>query len=176
MAMAANADILVFSYGSNMFTPRMRERAPGASVLRAGRVAGRRLAFHKRSVDGSGKGNALWTGQAGDQVWGVIYGLSRREKLLLDGHEYLGVGYDEELVEVVTSAGSLQAWMYTARAEAIDAALSPYCWYHELVLRGALEHRLPSDYIEMLRSVPVVPDPDHARRGRHRRLFLEDAQ
>ena len=93
---------------------------------------------------------------------------------MLDQHEFLGVGYDEELVEVVHEDGVVRAWMYVARDNAIDATLLPYCWYHDLIIDGACRHRLPETYVEFLRSFDSVVDPDAARNSVNRRLLHMD--
>ena len=91
-------NVNVFAYGSNMSTQRMRDRVPSATVITTGYVMQRRLAFHKRSEDGSAKADAAFSSRRSQRVWGVVYQLPRREKAQLDAFEYLGVGYDQHRV------------------------------------------------------------------------------
>ena len=69
--------------------------------------------------------------------------------------------------------------MYLADPDAIDEALVPYSWYHELVIRGAEQHDLPNDYIAELRAVPFTADPEPNRESKRdaekstRNLLLE---
>ena len=121
--MANEPKILAFAYGSNMCTQRMHSRVSSAMPVTIGYVRERRFVFHKRSVDGSAKADAAFTASPDDRVWGVVYQLDVYQKLLLDQHEFLGIGYDEEVVEVVHEGGLLRAWMYVARRDAIDASL-----------------------------------------------------
>ena len=51
-------------------------------------------------------------------------------------------------------------------ATADKATLSPFTWYRDFVLRGALHHRLPAQYLAGIRAVKAIEDPD---RERHRR-------
>jgi gamma-glutamylcyclotransferase len=81
-----------FAYGSNMFTPKMREAAPSAEFSAIGRLCGYVLRFNKYSTrDGSGKGNIVATGNAENELWGVIFeidggdrrALTRRREAML---------------------------------------------------------------------------------------------
>mgnify|MGYP002623607894 FL=1 len=58
----------IFTYGSNMHIARLRARVASAVPVERGVVAGRRFAFHKRGLDGSGKADAFYTGDAADCV------------------------------------------------------------------------------------------------------------
>jgi hypothetical protein len=105
-------------------------------------------------------------------VWGAVYRLPCEEKPVLDQHEFLGVGYEQEQVEVVArrKTDSLRAWMYVAREDAIDSSLFPYSWYHEYIMIGAVEHRLPASYIAFLKSFESRADPDIGRHASNCRL------
>lgn len=153
-----------------MYSPRMRSRVSTATPVTVGYVRQRKLVFHKRSEDGSAKADAVLTDSPTDLVRGVVYRLHGRQKPLLDQHEFLGVGYDEEMVEVVHENGVIQAWMYVARPDAIDASLLPYSWYHDFIILGACEHRLPERYIDYVRTFNTLDDPDAVRHSANRRL------
>lgn len=175
-AMSYNNDILVFAYGSNLHVGRMRARAPGAETVAIGYVTGRQFHFHKRSTDGSAKADAFRTGQREHRVWGVVYRIDSDEKAILDQHENLGIGYDEELVEVnVPGTSAVWAWIYTARSTAIAPALRPYTWYLDFVLFGALQNRLPLCYIAQLRNARPKPDPDSIRHQRNHQLVASQS-
>ena len=169
--MATGPQVFVFAYGSNMCTRRMRSRVSTAMPVTIGYVARRKLVFHKRSDDGSGKADAAFTASPASRVWGVVYRLSQEQKPLLDQHEFLGIGYDAEEVHVVHENGSLRAWMYVARRGAIDPSLLPYSWYRDYLIHGACEHRLPDGYIDYLRSFESLVDLDPARHAINRRLI-----
>lgn len=153
----------VFAYGSNMHPRRIRARVTSAEPVATGYVTGRRLAFHKRGADGSGKADATYTDCASDRVWGVVYSLSEYDKPVLDAYESLSVGYDSETVLVHTAEDSIDASIYVARSEAIDPALKPYSWYLRFVLMGAKAHNLPAEYLHLLDSVEAELDADRER-------------
>ncbi len=153
----------VFAYGSNMSTRRMCDRVPSARAVGTGYVLQRRLAFHKRGVDGSAKADARFSSRVAHRVWGVVYRLRCIEKPFLDRYETLGMGYDQLQVDVVIADSSFVAWMYVARQEAIDSSLLPYSWYLNYIIRGAREHRLPRAYVDALKRTESQMDPDRAR-------------
>lgn len=163
----------VFAYGSNLHSRRMLARVSTASPVAIGYVEGRQLRFHKRSVDGSAKADAALSPDADDCVWGVVYRLAQDEKRALDRFEFLGIGYDEELVAIETQNGSIDAWIYVARKESVDDTLKPYSWYCDYVIAGARQHRLPFCYIGKLLKVATTTDPDLSRRERNRKRIYE---
>lgn len=153
--------MLYFAYGSNMRSARLRDRVPSARYFAIGKIKGYKLAFHKRSKDGSAKADALFTGHDADIVWGVIFEIDPNEKYVLDSAEGLHYGYDEKMVAVDTEAGDVAAVMYYATD--LDASLMPYSWYVWHALVGAQEHSLPEEYIEAILRVPQAEDPDKER-------------
>lgn len=161
-----------FAYGSNLYIPRITARVPSAVPEAIGYVERYALAFHKRSIDGSAKADAVYTETTSDRVWGAVYRIRLDEQPLLDKHEFLGIGYDRVQVEVVTSGeSSIKAWMYVARTSAIDPSLQPYCWYVEYVVRGAHQHRLPLCHISKLYQIETLRDPDPDREALHQPLL-----
>lgn len=171
MTRSLQQTVPIFAYGSNMSVQRMRDRIPNATVLETGYVRGRRFEFHKRSIDGSAKANAMPTGRDLDRVWGVIYQLSCEERDILDRHEFLGIGYDRTAADVFVAGKAVSAYLYEARSEAIDGSLRPYHWYHRFVLQGAIEHGLPEPYIAYLNRFETMADPDPTRDRRNRELI-----
>jgi cation transport regulator ChaC len=159
-----------FAYGSNMWTPRLRERVPSCQFVAVARLVRHKLCFHKRSIDESSKCDAFETGSDGDLVWGVVFDVPSSEKTRLDRAEGLGNGYDEKTVNVTTRSGDrLDAITYYAETSAIRDSMSPYTWYKDLVLNGAKEHELPADYIaSSIETVAALEDPDKARDKQNR--------
>lgn len=151
--------IFYFAYGSNMSTPRIRRRIQSATVLSGACLAGHRLHFRKKSIDGSAKCDIEYTLVGKDRVHGVVYEIPVNEKNVLDRYEGLGNGYEDRQVSIVLPGGeTLIASTYFATH--IDISLKPFHWYKEHVLRGAYEHALPGDYVESIEAVHSIPDPD----------------
>lgn len=162
-----------FAYGSNMFTPRLRERVPSAQVVDVAKLVGYRLRFHKRSRDKSGKCNALRTDDPQDTVWGVVFEIDPSEKGRLHDAEGLGKGYREAIVQMVGSQGQMTAFLYVAEASAIDDSLKPYTWYKQFVIHGAHQHSLPDAYIQDIETVDAISDPDKKREQRNLAILAE---
>lgn len=161
---------LYFAYGSNMLTKRLKTRTPSAIVVSQGFIKGYRIAFDKASADGSGKCNIKGTDNLSNLVHGVVYSIDIREKNTLDKAE--GTGYTEAEIQVTLETGvSVTAIAYVA--DTVNAELRPYDWYKKIVVAGALEHKLPDDYVKLLRNVDSIPDPDPHRSAENNILLAE---
>jgi cation transport regulator ChaC len=155
-----------FAYGSNMWTPRLRERVPSAEPMGIASLAGYRLRFHKRSIDGSAKCNAFYTGNNANVVWGAVFDILQAEKANLDRAEGLSLkGYRDSSVSLTRPTGEqLAAVTYLAQSAALVGDLPTYSWYKEFVARGAVQHGLPGDYIAAsINPAQAIQDPDHTR-------------
>jgi hypothetical protein len=131
-------------------------RCPSAETIAVGLVRGRRLAWCKRSGDGSGKCD-LAVGRDGDVAYGIIFKIEESERAALDKAEGLGRGYDLAEVEIAGEFGPVRCLTYLATNT--DDQLRPYDWYRNLVMAGALEHGLPGLYVKQIAAVPVIRDP-----------------
>ena len=110
-----------------------------ASPVTIGYVEQRQLRFHKRSVDGSAKADAAFTAVPSDRVWGVVYRLSRDEKPELDKHEFLGIGYDQELVAVNIENGSIMQRLSTPFSSLYGNILKTHDYDNDQLLKNAVE-------------------------------------
>lgn len=160
-----------FAYGSNLHPLRLKARTPSCQALAPSRLSGYRLYFHKRGQDGSGKCNAVYTGNADDCVHGVVYTLSAAEKQRLDHVEGLGRGYDEATLELKIGDNAHRIFLYLADPNYIDDTLKPFDWYKAFVIEGCRIHRLPRRYVEEIRRVETISDPDSIRANENRRLL-----
>jgi gamma-glutamylcyclotransferase len=169
MISSEGSRVIVFAYGSNMLTARMRERAPLSKAVSVGKLIGFDLCWNKRSSDGSGKCSITETGYPKHVVWGVAFEMSAKDKSSLDRVEGLGRGYGERAVEIHTQGGRLSAMIYYATS--IDPGIRPYDWYRDLVIAGALEHQLPEEYVRILEKVATVTDSDVDRAATNLRIL-----
>jgi len=142
-----------FAYGSNMSTPRLRERIPEAEPAGAAWVDGYRLTCNKLGKDGSGKANLVPS--AGDAAWGVLFsGFADTAWTSLDRFEW---GYSRASCRVLTAEGQhVEARLYLA-LEPAEHEIPPFDWYRSHCLSGAVEHRLPEPVIETIRQWTVAP-------------------
>ncbi|MES9990389.1 MAG: gamma-glutamylcyclotransferase family protein [Candidatus Thiodiazotropha sp.] len=154
--------MLYFSYGSNMSSRRLSSRVAAAEFVTIATLHGHELVFHKKGKDGSAKCDAFETNSNKQFVMGVVYKVSNADRVRLDRIEGVGKGYERKAVEIVTPLGKPLA-AYTYYATHIDATLKPFDWYRHHVITGALEYELPNSYIDSLRNIDTVQDPDSAR-------------
>lgn len=153
------ATLLYFAYGSNLWFPRMRQRVPSAHCLGRYQLSGFQLRFQKRGADGSAKADIHFTGEEDHRVHGVVYRIQISEQARLDQIEG---GYNRASVLVVSADEEIRATTYVA-AEPAPEPFAPFDWYRELVMAGGEWHGLPKDYLEALRAVAAVDDPDRER-------------
>lgn len=158
-----------FAYGSNMSRKRLTRRIP-ARRLGVAILQGYVLAFTKPSeADGSAKCDVCPTENEKDEVYGVLYEIDPAHKPVLDRYEGLGYGYSSETLEVVHEGRKLSALAYVAVNR--DETLRPFHWYKEHVIQGAVENGLPREYVNVIRSVPSVSDPDEGRSARELEIY-----
>jgi hypothetical protein len=162
--------MLYFAYGSNLSSRRLRARVASASFVSVASLQGHQLRFHKSSSDGSAKCDAFDTGDIAHRVIGVVHRIEPLEKPVLDRFEGLGFGYEQRNV-VVTGNDGRPHEVFTYRAIKLDPDRKPYDWYHQHVIVGAEEFALPASYIEQLRAVETVADPDPLRHRRELAIY-----
>ncbi len=161
-------DVLYFAYGSNMCLPRLRARLPSVQSVGSAILCGYELRWHKKGSDGSGKCSIVHVG--GDEVvHGALFSIPKTEKPSLDRVE--GSGYGNITVSVESTWGDVTAETYKAHESAIDDAALPYSWYKTLVVSGAESQGLPPAYVDALRLVYAVEDPN-GDRARKQLAFL----
>lgn len=160
-----NDQALYFAYGSNMAIERLRARVPSAELVSVATLIGHALMFHKPSKkDGSGKCDAVYTGNSQDKVMGALYSIPASQLSELDKVEGCGHGYERQTVSVVSASNELfSAETYIATKS--DPSLRPLDWYKEHVLRGARAIGLPSSYIASLEAVVADIDTNEERRA-----------
>lgn len=157
--------MLIFAYGSNMNLNRLTKRVPSAVKVSNAFLPGHKLVCNKISNDGSAKANILKTDIPAEIVWGALFSINSNEKALLDNAEGLGSGYNEETLTFYNEFNNpYSAQVYIADSKATDNNLLPYDWYKEFIVTGAIQNKLPADYISLLQSIPCIPDSDEKRR------------
>lgn len=118
--------IYYLACGSNLHPARLVARVPSARVVGVVEMPGFVLAFHKCSIDGSGK-CMLYTEQGADhKAFGVLYEFDANEKAKLDEVEGKGKGYIEQLAQFPLNGETYTPYIYIAQSTHIDATLVPY--------------------------------------------------
>jgi hypothetical protein len=91
----------------------------------------------------------------------AVYEVDAADRKALDVIEGVGKGYD---VGEIGVPGFGKCFTYVAARTHIDELLHPFDWYREMVLLGCLSHTFPAPYCERIATLPVIEDPDPARR------------
>lgn len=166
----ASARLLYFAYGSNMSSRRLAARISSARKLGVASLDHHALRFHKAGRDGSAKCDAHATGDPSDEVIGVVYEISDADRLVLDGFEGRGKGYEVKTVSVSLADGR-RVEAITYYATDVDAGLRPFHWYKTHVVNGAMEHGLPHAYLEAIHAEQAVDDPNHIRHAAEMAIY-----
>jgi cation transport regulator ChaC len=174
MIKTSTQTFLYFAYGANMFSRRIQSPniAPSAVAVDIGFVQGRRFTFGKVSRDGSGKCDIEITNNSSNRAYGVLYRINAKDRENLNQAEGLGIGYGETNIQVVTAKGTYTAMTYVGSYK--EPVLRPYQWYKAFVLAGAIEHGLPTEYIEWLRTFEAQADSNADRRSEREALLFGD--
>ncbi len=167
--------ILYFAYGSNMLPERLARRCETAQVRACATLSSYQIAFAKLGRDGSGKATILPSNNPTAQVNGVVFEVAADDILRLDFIEGRDRGYQRlEDVEVhaAPQRTPLLATTYIAEPGYVDPALTPFDWYRNLVLAGAMRNELPYDYCAWLAAHSVRADDDAHRKTRREALDI----
>lgn len=143
-----------FAFGANMHDSAFRERrGMRPSEWRAGRAPGYRLRFN---LDGRPLGKAAPANiapDAGAEVWGVLYRITRADLLVLDATEGVpGRRYRQIWLAAEDAEGrAIDAVTYMADGNPEDG--NPSLRYITLLRDGAAAHGLPAAYLDYLNNV-----------------------
>jgi putative SOS response-associated peptidase YedK len=132
---------LHFAYGANMSCAVMRKYAPGARAFGPAALADHRFVI-------TADGYASVEASPGDTVHGVLWWITPRDRVLLDGWENVAAGlYRAAVVAVRRKRCLVPALVYFARPSGEGRAKPGYI---ELVTAAAREWQLPEPYIHQL--------------------------
>jgi gamma-glutamylcyclotransferase len=149
--------IWYFAYGSNMDEGTfVRRRKIKPFESRVGRIAGYRLRFN---LEGTPKGKAAPANISPDtdqEVWGVLYKITRRDMLRLDSTEGVPGGRYQPtwLAAEDMNGNSVTAIAYVATGNEIDG--TPSHRDISLLREGARRHGLPDHWVQFLDDVGHV--------------------
>jgi AIG2 family protein len=134
---------LHFAYGANMSRAVMKKYAPGARPLGVAELAGHRFVI-------TADGYASVEPARAQSVHGVLWRITPRDRVMLDGWENVGGGlYRGETLAVRGTSGLTPALVYFARPAGEGR---PKPGYIELVIAAAQEWELPPPYIRALQG------------------------
>lgn len=148
-------EVWYFAYGANMHDSAFRGRRKMRPLeWRPGRIAGYRLRFNLegRPVGKAAPANISLDPEA--EVWGVLYRITRREAVKLDGSEGVpGRRYRPLWLEAKDIGGQRIAPTFTYVAEGKATDGRPSLRYLTLLRDGARAHNLPEYWLRDLEDV-----------------------
>jgi len=145
-----------FAYASNMNRRQIEARVQ-RTLLRwmVARLDGYALRFNKLStVNQSGKANIV--PDESDVVWGVLFELSEEEFQRLARFE---AGYSRKTIEVACGEPAARFSAETFVAKPDGSELLPTSQYLQIILDGAREHELQTDYQAQLAGTRTAGNP-----------------
>ncbi len=138
-----------------MSEQQLKSRCPDAQFECVVRLEGYELEFPRASKK-RGCGVASITERSGSDVYGVLFNLSDEDFLKLDRAEGVAVGaYTREEIEV-EALDTVRYLAQTYIAVRTESAPPPSREYLDMLIGGAIEHGLPSEYVEKLKRTPVM--------------------
>lgn len=144
-----------FAYGSNMNWAQMQRRCPSSRFVCVGRLPGYQFGITRHSrLRNCGTANVFPA--PGKEVWGIVYEIPDEELLILDGFED---GYRRQLLPIECAGDGmppLQALVYVAAIE--ENVPLPNPEYRRLIVEGALQWKLPADYLCVLESIEAAEE------------------
>jgi gamma-glutamylcyclotransferase len=152
---------LYAAYGSNLHPQRLRQRIRSARLRGTAFLGRYTLQFHKRGQDHSAKCGFT---ECGRGLHVAVYEIDNRDRKVLDAIEGAGSGY---VVNEINVPRFGRCFTYVASRTHVDELLHPFDWYREMVLLGCFRHAFPEPYRQRIAAVPVIADPDSARREKN---------
>ena len=147
-------EVWYFAYGANMHDSAFRERRKMAPLeWRPCRVSGYRLRFN---LEGRPKGRAApanLSEDAGAEVWGVLYKLTRRDLVRLCASEGIPGWRYRPIWLAAEDIGGAHVDAVTFIADGKETDGNPSLRYITLLRDGARAHHLPEHWIAHLDGI-----------------------
>jgi sulfite reductase (NADPH) flavoprotein alpha-component len=150
-----------FGYASNMDLISLRAKGVEPRASKRAVLPGWRLRFNVRHFfrHEGGVANIERTDERADVVWGVLHLCDDADLALLDVAEANGYGYGRISIRVLTQRGEQEAITYVGMPSFIDEGCRPCRRYLNILIRGATQAQIDSDYVDALRRHPVHQPP-----------------
>jgi len=150
-----------FGYASNMDVISLRAKGVEPRASKRAVLPGWRLRFNVRHFfeNEGGVANIVPSNDRTDAVWGVLHLCEDEHLALLDAAEASGYGYDRMNIRVFTQRGKQEAITYVGLPSFIQEGCRPSRRYLNILIRGATQAGIDSEYVDALRRHPVHEPP-----------------
>jgi gamma-glutamylcyclotransferase len=158
MSEETQAQVRYFAYGSNMNRAIFESRR-GIRPIRAqpALLENYRLRFNLAIGPGE-RGVANLESQAGARTWGVLYLITVEQSEHLDRTEGVPRGAYRRIPVRAIVDGSERIEAFTYQSDRISLGRKPSPRYLGLLIEGAVQHGLPTEYLRYLRSFELAAD------------------
>ena len=130
---------LYFAYGSNLCIRQMNDRCPNNSKIGMGKLKGHRWIITKR-------GYANVVKSSDEDVWGIIYEISRSDEEKLDVYEGVSTKcYVKENLDILMD-GKIQNCLTYVDPTTEEGV--PTSTYANTIDEGLCDSKLPEEYVE----------------------------
>ncbi|MDH5394289.1 MAG: gamma-glutamylcyclotransferase [Gammaproteobacteria bacterium] len=152
-----------FGFGSNLNITSLLAKGVTPLASRCASLNGWQLRFNVQHFfrHEGGVANIERSGVSAEQVLGVLYDCPDDALASLDAMEACGYGYERITVEVEAEGECFSAFTYVGMAKFIDNDCRPSRRYLNIVVDGARQAGLASDYVNRLAAVPVHQAGDY---------------
>jgi gamma-glutamylcyclotransferase len=147
-----------FGYGSNLNRGIFENRRGIRPIQARPALLEDYLLRFNLAVGPGERGVANLECQAGACTWGVLYLITIEQSEYLDRTEGVPRGVYRRIPVCVRADGGERIAAFTYQSEKISFARKPSPRYIGLIIDGAVEHGLPSEYLQYLRSFELAFD------------------
>jgi hypothetical protein len=148
-------ELYYFAYGSDMNKEQISARCAKPEVVAVAKLADHQLDFFGYSAVWDG-GEECVVPASGQEVWGVVYKLSASDRARLDDVQDARLDGSGTHFHSPAKVSDQQGNVYSSllfKKASLGAPQKPSREYLDFILQGAVDHELPSAYVETLRAM-----------------------
>jgi gamma-glutamylcyclotransferase len=158
--------MILFAYAGNMNVEKFLKTVPSARNLGVAKLPGYSFVFNSSGDDESAKANVVRSFDPDAIVWGVLIELLDEERSNFHDPLWSSTLKLEPVRCFDVNDNIYHAEVFVTQPHAITNHLLPYDWYHDKILKLAIDAGLPQSYISQIALMPYKIDPDEIRRQR----------
>ncbi len=142
--------MLYFAYGSNMDRKQMRYRCPDSTFLFVACLKDYKIGFTKYS-SGWDCGVADIIESKGDNVWGLVYNISKKDLISLDQYEGHPNYYRQKKVKIFRDDIAYDTLTYKVVEK--EDFIKPSYNYIRILIETSEKYNFPNEYHKYLKTI-----------------------
>lgn len=145
-----------FAYGSNLLKERLHVMNPTAEFVEVGFIQGYSLGFYGTSTLWHGSYATVYKTSPDAKVFGCVWRLKMEDSQSLDLQEigYRRIDVDVHVAHEPRDIIKCRTYEILDIDRFIPGKDLPSPHYKHVIVSGAIEHRLPEEYIKQLKAIP----------------------